>query len=153
MGKSCGFLDKSTVAKPGKSELKSKLHATAWRPESYNINYIALRRSDQRSSSRRLTCNDEVLPDVSGDQIHLKEVYISYNINYRALRMSNQRSSSRRSTCNDEVLLDVPRDQIHLKEVYIILHSRNTLLKALESRRNLGEKSQENNRIVLTTIH
>ncbi|KAG5600004.1 hypothetical protein H5410_031374 [Solanum commersonii] len=67
--------------------------------------------------------------------------------------MSNQRSSSRRSTCNDEVLPDVPENQIHLKEVYIILHSRNTLLKALESRRNLGEKNQANNRIILTKIH
>uniref|UniRef100_M1CG03 Uncharacterized protein n=1 Tax=Solanum tuberosum TaxID=4113 RepID=M1CG03_SOLTU len=109
--------------------------------------------SDQRSSSRRSTCNDEVLPDVPGDQIHLKEVYIRYKINYIALRMSDQRSSSRRSTCNDEVLPDVPGDQIHLKEVYIILHLRNMLLKALESRRNLGEKNQENNRMVLTKIH
>ncbi|KAG5582168.1 hypothetical protein H5410_052795, partial [Solanum commersonii] len=61
-------------------------------------------------------------------------------------------SSSQRSTCNDEVLPDVLGDQIHLKEVYIILHSKNTLLNALESWRNLGEKNQENNRIVLTKI-
>ncbi|KAG5590083.1 hypothetical protein H5410_040597 [Solanum commersonii] len=56
-------------------------------------------------------------------------------------------SSSSRSTCNDEVLPDIPEDQIHLKEVYIFLHSRNTLMKALESQRSLGEKNQENNRI------
>ncbi|KAG5619499.1 hypothetical protein H5410_004717 [Solanum commersonii] len=134
----------------GSRELFNKHSAIG---ESYNINYIALRRSDQQSSSRRSTCNDEVIPDIPGDQIHLKEVYISYNINYRALRRSDQRSSSRRSTCNDEVLPDVPGDQIHLKEVYIILHLRNTLLKALESRRSLGEKNQENNIIVLTKIH
>ncbi|KAG5602998.1 hypothetical protein H5410_034368 [Solanum commersonii] len=72
---------------------------------------------------------------------------------YIALRRSHQWSSSRRSTCNDKVLPDVPGDQMHLKEVYIILHSRNTLLNALESRKNLGEKNQENNRIVLTKIH
>ncbi|KAG5619500.1 hypothetical protein H5410_004718 [Solanum commersonii] len=53
--------------------------------------------------SRRSTCNDEVILDVPGDQIHLKKVYISYNINYKALRRSDQRNSSRRSTCNDEV--------------------------------------------------
>ncbi|KAG5600489.1 hypothetical protein H5410_031859 [Solanum commersonii] len=64
----------------------------------------------------------------------------SYNTNCIALQRNNQRSSFRRSTCNDEVLFEVPRDQIHLKEVYIILHSRNTLLKALESRRSVGEK-------------
>ncbi|KAG5630500.1 hypothetical protein H5410_002217, partial [Solanum commersonii] len=32
-------------------------------------------------------------------------------------------------------------------------NSRSTLLKALESWRSLGEKNQENNKIVLTTIH
>uniref|UniRef100_M1DA99 Uncharacterized protein n=1 Tax=Solanum tuberosum TaxID=4113 RepID=M1DA99_SOLTU len=64
----------------------------------------------------------------------------SYNTNCIALRRSDQLSSSRRSTCNDEVLFDVPGDQIHLKEVYIILHSRNMLLKALESRRSLGSR-------------
>ncbi|KAG5595538.1 hypothetical protein H5410_036770 [Solanum commersonii] len=72
----------------------------------------------------------------------------SYNTSYIALRRSGQRSSSRRLTCNDKVLPDVPGDQIHLKEAYIILHSRNTLLNALESWRNLGEKNQENNRII-----
>ncbi|KAG5581929.1 hypothetical protein H5410_052556, partial [Solanum commersonii] len=33
--------------------------------ESYNTNYIALRINGQRSSSRRSTCNDEMLPDIS----------------------------------------------------------------------------------------
>ncbi|KAG5613268.1 hypothetical protein H5410_024549, partial [Solanum commersonii] len=57
------------------------------------------------------------------------------------------------TTYKDKVLLDVPEDKIHLKEVYIILHSRNTLLNALESWRNLGEKNQENNKILIFSAY